>query len=154
MGADRVEPGAGCNGTAASPLGVLAMAALLFGLAPLRIALAADPTLALKTSAATPAPMQAVRAPAGSLWLLQMTLCVVLLVAAGLLIRTLRNLENTPLGLKVDGLVVFGVKPTSSRSARPGVLSELIDKLRDLPGVESVTVMEERLGQGGPTTAT
>ena len=31
--------------------------------------------------------------------------------AAGLLIRTLRNLENTPLGMRVDGLVVFGVKP-------------------------------------------
>ena len=42
---------------------------------------------------------------------LQMALCVVLLVGAGLLIRTLRNLENTPLGMKVDGLVVFGVKP-------------------------------------------
>ena len=30
-----------------------------------------------------------------------MTLCVVLLVGGGLLVRTLRNLENTPLGMRV-----------------------------------------------------
>lgn len=42
---------------------------------------------------------------------LQMTLCLVLLVGAGLLIRSLRNLENTPLGFNVEGLAVFGVHP-------------------------------------------
>ena len=78
-----------------------------------------------------------------------MTLCVVLLVGAGLLIRTLRNLENTPLGMKVDGLVVFGVKPNITSLAQgKGVLSRTDGKLRALPGVESVTVMEERLGSG------
>jgi predicted permease len=76
-----------------------------------------------------------------------MTLCVVLLVAAGLLIRTLRNLENTPLGLKVDGLVVFGVKPEIKSLAQGRAFyRELIGKLRDLPGVESATVMQERIG--------
>ena len=54
-----------------------------------------------------------------------MTLCVVLLVGAGLLIRTLRNLENTPLGMEVDGLVVFGVKPDIHVGSRgPSLLSE------------------------------
>ena len=53
---------------------------------------------------------------------LQMTLCVVLLVAAGLLVRTLRNLENMPLGLKVEGLVVFGVN-LEIKSLAQGVLS-------------------------------
>ena len=53
-----------------------------------------------------------------------MTMCVVLLVGAGLLIRTLRNLENTPLGMQVDGLVVFGVKPNvPSLPAGPDLLS-------------------------------
>ena len=57
---------------------------------------------------------------------LQMTLCVVLLVGAGLLIRTLRNLENTPLGMRVDGLVVFGVKPNiPSLPEGSGVLSRI-----------------------------
>jgi predicted permease len=76
-----------------------------------------------------------------------MALCVVLLVGGGLLIRTLRNLENTPLGMKVDGLVVFGVKPNIPSSPE-GVAFyvNLMNKLRVLPGVESVTVMAERIG--------
>ena len=48
-------------------LGVLAFAALLFGLAPLRVALAGGAELALKTSAATSNRMRANRAPAKSL---------------------------------------------------------------------------------------
>jgi predicted permease len=126
---------------------VLAIAVLLFGLAPLRMALAAAPTLALKTSSGASGIDTAKSRMGKSIVALQMTLCVVLLVAAGLLIRTLRNLENTPLGLKVDGLVVFGVKPeVKSLEQGRAFYRELIGKLRGLPGVESVTIMEERLG--------
>ena len=130
-------------------LAVMALAGLLFGLAPLRVALAGKAELAIKTSAA------AAHADAGksrmgrTIVALQMMLCVVLLVGAGLLIRTLRNLENTPLGMRVDGLVVFGVKP-SLPSIPVGRIfyQNLLTSLRRLPGVESVTIMEERLGSG------
>ena len=126
---------------------VLALAVLLFGLAPLRVALAAGPILALKTSAVS-ASADAGKSRLGRVIVaLQITLCVVLLVAAGLLIRTLRNLENTPLGIKVDGLVVFGVSPhIDSIPQGRAFYRELIGNLRGLPGVVSVTVMEERLG--------
>jgi predicted permease len=78
---------------------------------------------------------------------LQMTMCVVLLVGAGLLLRTLQNLQNTPLGMDVDGLVVFGVNPNiPSLPAGRAFYVNLTNKLRALPGVESVTVMEERIG--------
>jgi len=130
-------------------LGVLVLAALVFGLAPMRVALAGKAELALRTSAAT-SNANAGKSRAGRIVVaLQMTLCVVLLVGAGLLIHTLRNLQNTPLGMKVDGLVVFGVKPD-----RPTVEQgkafyvDLMGRLRALPGVESVTIMEERLGAG------
>jgi predicted permease len=128
-------------------LGVLLLAALLFGLAPLRVALAGRAELALKTSAAT-SNMDAGKSRTGRIIVaLQMALCVVLLVGAGLLLRTLQNLEHTPLGMQVDGLVVFGVKPNipSLAEGRAFYLN-LIGKLRELPGVESVTVMEERPG--------
>lgn len=130
-------------------LGVLALAVLLFGLAPLRIALSAGPTLAIKTSAATSG------SDVGkSLWsriivTFQLTLCVVLLVAAGLLVRTLRNLEDTSLGMKVDGLVVFGVSPhIQSLTQGREFYRDLIAKLREIPGTESVSVMMERIGSG------
>jgi len=130
-------------------LGVLAIAGLLFALAPLRVALAGKAELALKTSAAT-SNTDAGKSRARSVIVaLQMALCVVLLVGGGLLIRTMRNLENTPLGMKVDGLVVFGLKPNIP-SLPEGIAfyRNLTDKLRVLPGVESVTVMGERLGAG------
>jgi predicted permease len=124
-------------------LGVLVVAALLFGLAPLRV------ELALKTSAAT-SNADAAKSRTGRIIVaLQMALCLVLLVGGGLLIRTLRNLQSTPLGMQVDGLVVFGVKPNIT-SIPDGIAfyGKLMEKLRALPGVESVTVMEERLGSG------
>lgn len=130
-------------------LSILLLAALLFGLAPMRIALAAGPTMALKTSSATSNQDAGKSRTARFIVALQMTLCVVLLVGAGLLIRTLRNLENTPLGMRIEGLVVFDLKP-DIKSVPQGVAfyRELINKLRALPGVESVTIMDERIGSG------
>ncbi|WP_252263880.1 ABC transporter permease [Paracidobacterium acidisoli] len=129
-------------------LSVLVLTALLLGLAPLRIALAAGPGLALKTSAVTANTDASKSKTARLIVTLQMALCVVLLVGAGLLIRTLRNLEHTPLGMRAEGLVVFGVKPQNVHSVPEGIAfyRELMDKLRALPGVASVTIMEERLG--------
>ena len=128
-------------------LAVLVLAALLFGLAPMRVALAGRAELAVKTSAAT-SNADAGKSRTGRIVVaLQMAMCVVLLVGAGLLIRTLRNLENTPLGMRVDGLVVFGVKPDiPSVPAGIAFYQNLMSKLRVLPGVESVTIMEERIG--------
>jgi predicted permease len=126
-------------------LGVLVVAALVFGLAPLRVALAGRAELALKTSAATSNASKSHTAKA--IVALQMALCVVLLVGAGLLLRTLSSLQNTNLGMQVDGLVVFGVKPNiQALPEGRAFYRRLIDNLRALPGVESVTVMEERLG--------
>lgn len=128
-------------------LGVLALAGLLFGLAPLRVALAGRAELALKTNAATSHTDAGKSRMGRTIVALQMTLCVVLLVGAGLLIRTLRNLETTPLGMRVDGLVVFGVKPDIPSIPEGRIFyRNLLYKLRPLPGVESVTIMEERPG--------
>ena len=129
-------------------LSILVAAALLFGLAPLRVALSAGPGLVLKTSSAT-ATTDAGKTRTGKIIVtLQMALCLVLLVGGGLLIRTLRNLQNIPLGFSTEGLVVFGVNPQNIHSVPEGVAfyQNLMSKLRVLPGVESVTIMEERLG--------
>ena len=130
-------------------VGVLAVAVILFGAVPMRIAMAAGPSLAIKTSAAVSAGDTGKTRVGRAIVVLQMAVCVVLLVAAGLLIRTLRDLENTPLGFNVDGLVVFGVKP-DFHSLEQGreFYRELTDKLRGIPGVESVGLMMLRIGSG------
>ncbi len=130
-------------------LGILALAGILFGVAPLRVALASGPALAVKTNAAASRTDSGKSRMRRTIVALQMALCVVLLVGAGLLIRTLRNLENTPLGMNVSGLAVFGANPhiTSLEQGRD-FYRQLIDTLRVLPGVESATLMEERIGSG------
>jgi predicted permease len=130
-------------------LGLLVLAALVFGLAPMRLALASGAEQALRTSAATSNTDMGKSRTGKIVVALQMALCLVLLVCGALLVRTLRNLENTPLGMKIDGLVVFGVKP-DIKSIPQGVAFyvDLMDKLRSLPAVESVTVMAERIGSG------
>src|ERR1039458_1563559 len=68
-------------------LGVLVIAGMLFGLAPLRVALAGGAELALKTSAAASNTDQGKSRTARTIVAMQMALCVVLLVGGGLLIQ-------------------------------------------------------------------
>jgi len=131
-------------------LGILVFAAVLFGLAPFRVAIAGGAELVLKTSAATSG-TDAGKTRVGKIVVaLQMALCVVLLVGGGLLIRTMRNLQNIPLGMRTEGLVVFGVNPQSvhSEAEQVAFFQELMRRLRVLPGVEGVTVMGNRIGSG------
>ena len=81
----------------------------------------------------------------------QIALCLALLVCASLLLRTLRNLETLDLGLRTQGLLVFGITPPQALSKEAEVLhfyQSLMERLRALPGVESATLMENRIGSG------
>jgi predicted permease len=132
-------------------LAVSLTAALIFGLAPLRGVLRVPIGLALKTSAAT-AHRDRRKIRGGQVIVaLQMSLCLVLLVAAGLLVRTLRNLETVNLGMNTRGLMVFGISPLqrvhSDGEANRFYLG-LLTRLRALPGVEAGTLMSMRVGSG------
>jgi hypothetical protein len=81
----------------------------------------------------------------------QVALCVALLVGAGLLVRTLRNLDNADLGLRTPGLFVFGITPPASVTGDAATVrfyQTLMEQVRTLPGVESVTLMGNRIGSG------
>jgi predicted permease len=131
-------------------LAVSVVCAIVFGLAPLRSAVSVPVGLAVKTSAAT-AYRDKRSAWAGKIVVaVQMALCLILLVGAGLLLRSLRNYETLPLGLRTDGLLVFGTSPltTHSDDEKARFYQTLLDRLRVVPGVESATLMENRLGSG------
>ena len=87
---------------------------LVFGLAPLVAAVRVPIGLALKSSAANVA--QSHGRVRRMVVALQISLCLVLVVASGLLVRTLRNLEHIKLGIRTEGLVVFGVNPQDAES--------------------------------------
>ena len=130
---------------------------LVFGLAPLRSAVSIPLGVALKSTAAT-SHQDRHRHRSGQVVIaLHMALCLVLLVGAGLLVRTLRNLENVNLGLKPNGLLVFGVNPQQHASTKDEYIqfyTALLQRMRALPGVESATLMQNRLGSGWSSNTT
>ncbi len=123
------------------------LAALVFGLAPLRTATRAPVTGTLRSTSGT----SSHGGRSGAVVLtLQVALCFTLLTAAGLLLRTLLNYERTNLGMRMEGLLVFGITPQQSHSSkeRLAFYGDLLDRLQALPGVESATMMVDRLGSG------
>ncbi len=130
--------------------GVCAVAALAFGLAPLIPALRAPVAGSLKTSASTAYRTRAGKLSGNIVMATQMTFCFVLLVAAGLMLRTLKNYQSTNLGMRTEGLLVFGITPqkTSTNAENLQFYRALLDRLRSLPGVESATLAENRPGGG------
>jgi len=128
---------------------ISAVVSLLLGLAPLRQATNAPVMMAMKTQAGAGVQTRAARWTGNLTMAAQITLCFVLLVAAGLLLRSLRNFEKTDLGIRTQGLLVFGITPQSADSAQNLLFyRNLLDRLRTLPGVESATIVENRLGSG------
>lgn len=131
-------------------LAISVTCAIVFGLAPLRSAIGVPAGLTLKTSNATTFSDRKSSWGGKVVVASQMALCLILLVSSGLLVRSLRNYETLPLGLRVDGLLVFGTSPLSTHSDDEKALfyQTLIHRLRAVPGVESVTLMAHRLGSG------
>jgi len=121
--------------------------ALMFSLAPLRIVVRTPVTGNLRTASGSSS--QGGRAGSAVL-IAQLALCFTLLTAAGLLVRTLLNYESTSLGMRMKGLLVFGITPQqpTTTAERLAFYRNLLDRMRILPGVESATMMQERLGSG------
>jgi predicted permease len=123
------------------------LAAFVFGLAPLRTATNAPVNSALR---ALPSTSNQSNRGGSAVLALQIALCFTLLAAAGLLVRTLLNFEHTNLGMRTQGLLVFGLTPqkATTNEARFAFYRALLDRMRVLPGVESATLMDNRPGSG------
>jgi putative ABC transport system permease protein len=67
----------------------------------------------------------------------EITLSLVLLVAAGLMLRSLAHLQAVTLGFTPDNVLTMAVP---SRSARPGFYEQLLARVQALPGVESASL--------------
>ncbi|HSR50332.1 MAG TPA: ABC transporter permease [Acidobacteriota bacterium] len=128
---------------------VCIVVALAFGLIPLRAAARVPASQALRASSATSNQERKRFWGGRAMVAFQMALCLCLLVGAGLLVRTLVNLQDVDLGFQASQLLVFGIDPQrDSGTETLAFYRDLLDELRALPGVESVTVMGNRLGSG------
>jgi predicted permease len=131
-------------------LGILLLLALIFGLAPLRAAMSSGPDLALHSSSAVSQTSAKKVRTGNALIVTQVAMCVALLVGAGLLMGTLRNLLRIDLGQKTDGLLVFGVRAQHAKTKEGSIafFHTLQHRLRAMPGVESVSLASNRPGSG------
>jgi predicted permease len=129
---------------------VLLLLALVFGLAPLRAAMSSGPETLVRSSATVSRSSAQKMRVGNAVIVTQIAMCVVLLVGAGLLLGTLRNLLKTPLGQKPEGLLVFGVHPQQVHSKEESIafFVALQQRLRTIPGVESVSMVSNRPGSG------
>jgi predicted permease len=132
-------------------LAVTLGAGLLFGLLPAWQATRGDAATTLKEqgrgASGSPGRMRWGR----SLVSLQLALSLPLLVCAGLLARTLYNLQHVELGLQTERLVLAGIdsRVAGYDSARSGILyRELLDRIQRIPGVKAASFSHNGLFTG------
>ena len=134
--------------------GISAGAVLLFGLVPALRASRLD--LASSIRAGSPSLLSAARRsrrfPLGTALIAsQVALSVVLLVGAGILVRSLRNLELQDVGVDREHLIVLDVDITTpgySGARLANVAYSLRDRIAAIPGVAAVTFSENGLFSG------
>jgi predicted permease len=128
-------------------LAISSLAAFAFGLIPLWSAMNAPVAGVLRSNSGSVTASRNRVFGARAVLSLQVAICLVLLIAAGLLLRTLRNYANQNLGIQSEGLLVFGVTPLGQTDTHV-FYRGLLDRIRQIPGVESVSMAENRPGSG------
>jgi predicted permease len=80
-----------------------------------------------------------------ALVVLQVAGCMMLMVSAGLFVRTLANFVKNDFGFRQENLLTFGLDATRDgyQGERLATLyAQLLERIRSLPGVEAATTME------------
>jgi putative ABC transport system permease protein len=130
--------------------GVSLLTGIVFGLAPALHTSRADVTDALRAGRSTGADTQGSHTR-NLLVVIEVALSVVLLVSAGLTIRTFLVLQNMDIGIKADRVLIVGVPlpPAKYRTLeeRNRFAQDLQERVASLPGVEAATF---GLPFGGP----
>jgi predicted permease len=118
---------------------------LLFGLAPAFHVTRGHLAATLKTDSAASIGGASPSRFRGALVIAQVAFSIVLLIAAGLFTRTLKNLRPTDYRVPPDHLLLFTMKPQQEiyNEQRKRILArELLRRVSAIPGVESATLAE------------
>jgi predicted permease len=129
-------------------LGASVLTGIFFGLAPAFRSTRVDLTPALKDAAGRAAGRTRKLNLGGLLVVAQVALSVVVVIGAGLLVRTLENLRNMNTGFDTRNLLLFTLDPTLpgyKQAQIQSLYSDLADRLAAMPGVVSVSYSSEPL---------
>jgi predicted permease len=121
--------------------GVALLTGLIFGLVPALQATRIEPNSALKDSAGT---STRARTRFGkSLVVAQVALSLLLLVGAGLFVRTLHNLKTLDAGFRTEGVLTMWINPPGGAypgERLAGLWKDVLARTERLPGVRSATL--------------
>ena len=132
-------------------LGLSLVTGILFGIAPALRATRIDLMPSLKESGRSSSGI-ARSMLSRSLVVAQVAMSLVLLIGAGLIIRTLHNLQNVDTGFNPHNLLLFRVDPNllgykGDRLAN--LYRQIFERIEAVPGVRSVTFTRNALLSGG-----
>ena len=128
---------------------VTALTGIIFGLAPALRATGGDVNAALKQTSRSVAGSRSVLGK--SLLILQVALSLVLLVGAGLFLRTLQNLRHVDVGFNPQNLMLFRLQPNLNRYDEKRTLAlwgQVLERIAAVPGVRAAALTNPALLSG------
>ena len=125
--------------------------AVVFGLVPALQASRVSPGMTLKAEAGSVAGGHGHVRLRKTLVAMQVGLATVLLIGAGLFVRSLQALRNVDLGFRTENVVTMGVQPATvyDEARKRQVFRSVIEGLATVPGVKAVGANSSRLLRGG-----
>jgi len=140
----------------ATCFGVCLLSALSFGMIPALHATRVNLNDSLKDAIRGTASVAMTRRPRNLLVMFQVALGMALLVGFGLLLRSLVHVESAPIGFDPQNVLTATVSLPVSRYSEPSaktvVMSEAVDRVRAIPAVEAVGIVDS-LPMAGADTA-
>ena len=130
-------------------LAVTGLTGIVFGIAPALGATGGDVNAALKQSSRSVAGSRSVLGK--SLLVAQVAISLVLLVGAGLFLRTLHNLRHVDVGFNPQNLLLFRVQPQLNRydeKRTAALYGQLLERIAAVPGVRAAALTNPALLTG------
>jgi len=124
--------------------GISVLTGILFGCAPALFAAARSAGDVLRSETRGASGGAAARRMRSTLIVLEIAMSLVLLVGAGLLVRSFIALQQMPLGFEPHGLVeadvIMQLRRDWSLETRASYRNEIVNRLRAMPGVTAATI--------------
>jgi putative ABC transport system permease protein len=123
---------------------VATLTGLLFGLAPARQGFRTNPNDSLRDAGARGASAGGTRGASRVLVIAEVALALVLVVGAGLLVKSLLHLQNTDPGFEAGGLLTFEMNLPRARypdNTPAEFYRRFLDEVRSVPGVQSAAAI-------------
>jgi predicted permease len=130
-------------------LAVTCLTGIVFGIAPALGATGGDVNTALKQSSRSVAGSRSILGK--SLLVAQIAISLVLLVGAGLFLRTLHNLRHVDVGFNPQNLLLFRVQPQLNRydeKRTAALYGQLLERIAAVPGVRASALTNPALLSG------